>query len=347
MHVRWRGLELPSRLEIESRSRTENFARFVAEPFERGFGTTVGNSLRRILLSSVEGAAVTKIKINGVQHEFSTLPGVQEDVTDIVLNVKGLVVAMEGDEPRTMRLSASGPGDVTADLIEADTAVTIYNPDHLIATLTDAVDFEAELTVAKGRGYEPASEQYARRDEQVIGEIPVDAIFSPVQRVRYRVENTRVGQKTNYDKLIMDIWTNGTVSPEMALVEASKILRKHLNPFVQFMDLGPVRVSPEARAAASVDEDLIRKLNMPVTDLDLTVRASNCLNSAKVRTVSELVTKTEADLLAVRSFGKTSLREVKRKMEEMGLSLGMKLPEGYQAPPPPAAAPGPAAFTMP
>jgi DNA-directed RNA polymerase subunit alpha len=283
-------------------------------------------------LSSVEGAAVTKVRINGVQHEFSTMPGVMEDVTDIILNIKGLIVSLQGDEPRTMRLSATGPGDVTADLIEADTAVTIHNPDHLVATLTDAVDFEAELTVAKGRGYQPAAEQYAKRDEQVIGEIPIDALFSPVQRVRYRIENTRVGQKTNYDKLIIDIWTNGTVAPEMVLVESAKILRKHLNPFVQFFEIGSSQVSSEASAAASVDDELIRKLNMPIGELDMTVRASNCLNSAKVRTVADLVQKDEPELLAVRSFGKTSLREVKRKLEEIGLSLGMKLPEGYQAP---------------
>lgn len=330
MHVRWRGIELPARVVLDERSRTATFGRFIVEPFERGFGTTVGNSLRRILLSSVEGAAITKVRINGVQHEFSTMPGVLEDVTDIVLNIKGLVVSLQGDEPRTMRLAASGPGEVTADLIEADTNVTIHNPQHRICTLTEAVDFEAELTVAKGRGYQPASEQYAKRDEQVIGEIPIDAVFSPVQRVRYRIENTRVGQKTNYDKLIMDIWTDGTVSPEMVLVEAAKILRKHLNPFVQYFDLGTEQISPEASAAASVDDELIRKLNMPVTELDLTVRASNCLNSAKVRTVADLVSKDENELLGVRSFGKTSLREVKRKLEEMGLSLGMKLPEGYQ-----------------
>ena len=332
MHVRWRGIELPARVVIDEKSRSSTFGRFTVEPFERGFGTTVGNSLRRILLSSVEGAAVTSVRIAGVQHEFSTLPGVLEDVTDIVLNIKGLVVSLQGDEPKTMRLAATGPGEITADLIEADTNVTIHNPEHLIATLTDGVDFEAELTVAKGRGYQPAAEQYAKRDEQVIGEIPIDALFSPVQRVRYRIENTRVGQKTNYDKLIMDIWTDGTVSPEMVLVEAAKILRKHLNPFVQYFDLGSDQISMEASAAASVDDDLIRKLNMKIDEMDLTVRASNCLNSAKVRSVADLVTKDEPDLLAVRSFGKTSLREVKRKLEEMGLSLGMKLPEGYQPP---------------
>ncbi|MHC4949088.1 MAG: DNA-directed RNA polymerase subunit alpha, partial [Planctomycetota bacterium] len=248
MHLRWRGLELPARVNLEDQSSSDSFGRFVIEPFERGFGTTIGNSLRRILLSTIEGAAVVKARIEGVEHEFSTIPGVQEDVIDIILNMKGLVVSLEGDEPKTMRLAATGPGQVTADLIEADTAVTIRNLDHVIATLTDEVDFEAELTVDKGRGYQPASEQYTKRDEQVIGEIPIDAVFSPVQRVRYRVEDTRIGQKTNYDKLIMDIWTDGTVTPEMALVEAAKILRKHMNPFVQYFEIGETTVSAAASA---------------------------------------------------------------------------------------------------
>lgn len=331
MHVRWRGLELPARVVREERSSTPTFGRFIIEPFERGFGTTVGNSLRRILLSTIEGAAVTKATIKGVQHEFSTLPGVLEDVTDIVLNIKNVIVSLQGDGPKTLKLAATGPGEVTADLIEGDTAVTIQNPNLVICTLTDEVDFEAEFTVAKGRGYMPASEQYAQSDEQVIGEIPIDAIFSPVQRVRYRVENTRIGQKTNYDKLILDIWTNGTVSPELALVEAAKILRKHLNPFVQYFDLGQQRVSAEASAAARVDEELIRKLNMPIAQMELSVRASNCLESAKITTVGELVMKEEPDLLSVRSFGKTSLREVKRKLADLNLSLGMPMPDTYQA----------------
>ncbi len=332
MHVRWRGLELPAQVLVEDRSKTQTFGRFIVEPFERGFGTTVGNSLRRILLSSIEGAAVVNAKIQGVQHEFSTMPGVLEDVVDIILNIKGLVVSLEGEEPKTMRLAATGPGEVTADLIEADTAVTIHNPDHVIATLTDEVDFEAELKVAKGRGYQPASEQYVdREEEEVIGEIPVDALFSPVRRVRYRVEDTRIGHRTNYDRLIMDIWTNGTITPELTLVEAAKILRKHLNPFVQYFELGTAQVSAEASAAAGVDEELLRKLGMPVAEMDLSVRASNCLESADIRTVRDLVQKDEAELLAVRSFGKTSLREVKRKLEELGLTLGMRLPESEQA----------------
>lgn len=328
MRIRWRGLELPSKVVTDPKFKSEVFGRFTVEPFEQGFGTTIGNSLRRILLSSLEGAAVTSIKIKGAPHEFTSMPGVMQDVTDIVLNVKNLVVRMEGDEPRTITVAATGPGDVTADLIEADPSITILNKDLVLCTLTDKVDFEMELQVGKGRGYVPASEQYTKQDEQEIGIIPVDAIYSPVQRVRYKVEETRVGQKTNYDKLILDIWTNGTVTPEMALVEAAKILRKHLNPFVQYFEMGQELVSEEASKAAGVDEELIRKLNMPISELDLSVRASNCLESARIQSVADLVSKTDADLLKVRSFGRTSLREVKKKLTDIGLDLGMKLPEG-------------------
>ncbi|MEZ6244140.1 MAG: DNA-directed RNA polymerase subunit alpha [Phycisphaerales bacterium] len=329
MRVRWRGLELPTRVVSDPKFHSDTFGRFSVEPFERGFGTTVGNSLRRVLLSSLEGAAVTAVKITGAEHEFTTLPGVLEDVTDIVLNIKNLIVKLEGDEPRTMRLAAQGPGEVTADLIEADTNITIVNKDLVLATLTDEVAFEMELRVAKGRGYVPAAELLAEQDEEEVGVIPVDAIYSPVQRVRYKVEDTRVGQRTNYDKLTMEIWTDGTVTPEMALVEAGKILRKHLNPFVQYFELGSDRVSEEAAAAAGVDEELIRKLSMPISEMDLSVRASNCLESARIETVGQLVTQTEPELLKLRSFGRTSLREVKRKLLDIGLDLGMELPEGY------------------
>jgi DNA-directed RNA polymerase subunit alpha len=328
MRVRWRGLELPNKIATDEKFRSSTYGRFVIEPFERGFGTTVGNSLRRVLLSSLEGAAVTAIKIQGAEHEFTTLKGVLEDVTDIVLNVKNLVVRLDGDQPTTMRLAATGPGEVTADLIEASTGVTIINKDLVICTLTDAVDFEMELRVGKGRGYVPASEQYKSNDDQEIGVIPLDAAYSPVQRVRYKVEETRVGQKTDYDKLTIEVWTNGTTSPEMALVEAAKIFRKHLNPFVQYFEPGEERVSSDAAAAASVDEDLVRKLNMPISELELSVRASNCLESARIATVAQLVSKTESDLLKVRSFGKTSLREVKRKLQDLNLTLGMPIPEG-------------------
>jgi DNA-directed RNA polymerase subunit alpha len=327
MHVRWRGLELPASVVLEEKSATDTFGRFIVEPFERGFGTTIGNSLRRILLSTIEGSAVTSIRVKGAEHEFCTIEGVQQDMVDIVLNVKGLVVDVDSDEPKILRLSASGPGEVTADLIEADASVSVYNPDHVIATLTDKIDFEMELTVSSGRGYVPAAEQFATKDEQIIGEIPVDAVFSPVQRVRYRVENTRVGQQTNFDRLIMDLWTDGTVSPEMCLVESAKILRKHLNAFVQFDSLGKAVVSAEAAAAAAVDEELIRKLEMSTSELDLTVRSSNCLELANIVTVAQLVSLNDRELLALRSFGRTSLREIKRKLEDLNLTLGMQLPQ--------------------
>ncbi|MDG1137558.1 MAG: DNA-directed RNA polymerase subunit alpha [Phycisphaerales bacterium] len=328
MHVRWRGLELPASVILEEQSATNTFGRFIVEPFENGFGTTVGNSLRRILLSTIEGSAITSIRVKGAEHEFCTLEGVKQDMVDIVLNVKGLVIDVDSDGPKILRLSATGPGEVTADLIEADASVTVHNPDHVIATLTDNVEFEMEFTVERGRGYVPAAEQYATKDEQVIGEIPVDASFSPVQRVRYRVENTRVGQQTNFDRLIIDIWTDGTISPEMCLVESAKILRKHLNAFVQFDSLGTKVVSVEAAAAAAVDEELIRKLNMSILDLDLTVRSSNCLELASIDRVAQLVSLNDRELLRIRSFGRTSLREIKRKLDDLNLTLGMQLPPG-------------------
>ena len=326
MRIRWRGLELPSRVVPDLEVATRTFGRFTAEPFERGFGTTVGNSLRRILLSSLEGAAVTSVKIKGAAHEFATLEGVQEDVTDIILNIKNLIVSMESDEPKTMKLQAEGPGEVTAELIEADAGITIHNPGLVLATLTKEVDFDMEFVVKKGRGYVPGSEHFQSNEDQEVGIIPVDAIYSPVTRVRYKVEDTRVGQRTNYDRLTLEVWTNGTISPEMAVVEAAKILRKHLNPFVQYFELGQQVASEDATAAARVEQDLVQLLKKPVAELDLSVRANNCLESAKIETVADLVLKNEADLLKVRAFGKTSLREVKRKLADLGLSLDMELP---------------------
>ncbi len=332
MRIRWRGLELPTRVVPDEKTNTATYGRFTIEPFERGFGTTVGNSLRRVLLSSLEGAAVNSVKIKGASHEFTSLEGVTEDVTDIILNVKNLIVSVDSDEPKTMRLQAEGPGQVTADLIEADTSVTIHNKDMILATLTKGVEFDMEFKVTKGRGYVPATEQYTSGQDQEIGWIPVDAIYSPVPRVRYKVEDTRVGQKTNYDRLILEIWTNGTITPEMALVEAAKILRKHLNPFVQYFELGTQVASESAAAAAKVEEDLIRKLKMPISELELSVRASNCLESSKMTAVYELVSKTDTELLKIRSFGKTSLREVKRKLSDLGLTLGMTLPAELNVP---------------
>lgn len=329
MRIKWRGLELPSKITADPRFRSSVYGRFTIEPFERGFGTTIGNSLRRTLLSALEGASLTSVKIKGVQHEFSTVPGVLEDVTDIVLNAKSLIVKLEGDEPKTLRLAARGPGEVTAELIEADPAVTVVNKELVLATLTDAIDFEMELRVEKGRGFVPAAERLSRSTEdQEIGVVPLDANYSPVQRVRYAVEETRVGQKTNYDKLTLEVWTNGTLTPDLALVEAAKIVRKHLNVFVQYFDIGSERVSEAAAAAASVDEELVRKLSMPISELELSVRASNCLESAQIFTIADLASKSDSELLKVRSFGRTSLREVKKKLQDMGLDLGMALPDG-------------------
>jgi DNA-directed RNA polymerase subunit alpha len=331
MRVRWRGLELPSRVARDEQVSTETYGKFTAEPFERGFGTTVGNSLRRILLSSLEGAAVTQVKIKGADHEFSSLSGVTEDVTDIILNVKSLIVKLDADEEKEMRVVARKAGPITAGMIEADPSITVVDKDHVIATLTEDVTFDMTLTVGKGRGYVTALEHREGIDEQEAGLINVDSIYSPVTRVRYATEDARVGQKTDYDRLILEIWTNGTITPEMALVEAGKILRKHLNPFVQYFELGSDTASEESLTALRdahaplIDPELQSKLNMPIQDLDLSVRANNCLESAKIQNVRDLVKKTDADLLKVRSFGKTSLREVKRKLADLGLSLGMDI----------------------
>ncbi|MHC4557654.1 MAG: DNA-directed RNA polymerase subunit alpha [Planctomycetota bacterium] len=330
MRVTWRGLELPTRVERDTMVSSDKYGRFFIEPFERGFGTTIGNSLRRILLSSLEGSAVTSIKIPGIDHEFSSISGVMEDVTDIVLNVKSLVIRLHSEEPKTMTVSANKAGVITAADIVADPAIEVISKDLVLATLTEKVKFEMEMVVENGRGYVPASERIAAADrfDQEIGRIMLDTVYSPVTRVRYITEDTRVGQKTNYDKLILEIWTNGTITPEMALVEAAKILRKHVNPFVQYFELGEDTVAASEIAEAeleeqAVDEELTQKLNMPIQELEFSVRANNCLESAQTETVGQLVKMKEADLLKIRSFGKTSLREIKRKLADIGLSLGM------------------------
>lgn len=329
MRVTWRGLELPTRVERDISVSSNMYGRFFIEPFERGFGTTIGNSLRRVLLSSLEGSAVTSVKIAGVSHEFSSIKGVMEDVTDIVLNVKNLVIRLQGNGPKIMTVSAKKAGTLTAGDIAADPAIEVVNRDMPLVTLTEDVKFEMEMVVENGRGYVPAAERVADTDrfDQEIGRIHLDAIYSPVTRVRYTTEDTRVGQKTNYDRLILDIWTDGTVSPEMALVEAAKILRKHINPFVQYFEIGQETVAGKIVerdvVKETVDEGLAQKLAVSVQELELSVRASNCLESVKIETVGQLVQMDDSDLLKIRSFGKTSLREVKRKLADIGLSLGM------------------------
>jgi len=337
MRVRWRGLELPSKVHADRATLTDNYGKFYVEPFERGFGMTIGNSLRRILLSSLEGSAITKVKIQGVQHEISTITGVVEDVTDIILNIKSLVVKNLSDQPKVIRIQtqsssgAEGKAHVVRGVdIQHDETIQIVNPEHHIATLTSDVAFVMEMTVENGRGYRTAEEN-AGKDRE-IGVIPVDSSFSPVIRVKYDIEETRVGQKTNYDRLVMEIWTNGTISPQMALVEAAKILRKHLNPFVQYTEPGPEVALDEpieinaARPTDTIDAELERKLNMSLAELELSVRATNCLETEGITTVRELVIRTPDELLEVRNFGETTLREVEAKLKERGLSLNMRIP---------------------
>ncbi len=325
MRIRWRGFELPSLVTCEKESLTGTYGKFLAEPFERGFGATVGNSLRRVLLSSLEGSAITQIKIHGAQHEFTTLPGVVEDMTDIVLNVKSLIVKNHSDSTKVIRIEKSTKGLITGADVKTDESVEVINKNHVIATLTADVPFVIEMVVENGRGYVPATEHSPNVQE--IGIIPVDAVYSPVIRVRYEIEETRVGQKTNYDKLTLEIWTNGTVNPEMALVESAKIMRKHLNPFVQYNELGGA-VHAEARRAYAGGSDaaIESKLGMSMAELNLSVRATNCLESENINTVRDLVQRTEDQLLEVRNFGETTLNEVREKLSELGLRLGMRLP---------------------
>ncbi|MEK6636177.1 MAG: DNA-directed RNA polymerase subunit alpha [Planctomycetota bacterium] len=326
MRIRWRGLELPVRVDVEKETLTDKYGKFIAAPFERGFGHTIGNSLRRILLSSLEGSAVVSVKINNITHEFTHIPGVVEDVTDIMLNIKSLVVKPHTDQPKIIKIEANKKGEVRASDIITDGNVEIINGDLHIATLSEDTNFKVEMEVRKGRGYVTAEEN--EPEEQEVGLIAVDSLFSPVRNVCYKIEETRVGRRTNYDRLIMEIWTNGVVSSEMALVEAAKILRKHLNPFVQYFDIGRELQQIEKRMGIESvpqisEEELNKKLAMPISELDLSVRASNCLETADIKTVGALVAKTEEQLLEIKNFGKTTLKEVKNKLTQLNLTIGM------------------------
>lgn len=330
MHIRWRGLELPSQVQCETETLSETYGKFIAEPFERGFGTTVGNGLRRVLLSSLEGSAVTQIKVHNAQHEFTTIPGVLEDVTDVVLNVKSLIVKNHSDSTKVLRVERNTAGPVTAADIETDEAVEVINKNLVLATLTEDVPFVIEMVVENGRGYVSAAEHGANIQE--IGIIPIDAVFSPVTRVRYEIEETRVGQKTNYDKLTLEVYTDGSINPEMALVESAKILRKHLTPFVQYTELGPqVHAASRGASMSGADNALEQKLNMSISELNLSVRASNCLEAENIMHVRDLVTRTEDQLLEVRNFGETTLAEVQQKLRELDLHLGMRVPAASSA----------------
>ena len=330
VRVRWRGLELPVQVRLDPETSTDTYGEFVAEPFERGFGHSIGNSLRRVLLSSIQGSAVVAAKFGGVQQELSTIDGILEDVPEIVLNIKELLLRVEPDNEKAVRVEAHKKGVVTAGDIEPDPDVTIVDPAQVIATLTAKTDFVCDMTVRKGRGYVPSEEHEELPTE--IGVIPVDALFSPVRRVSYRVEDTRVGRLTNYDRLIVQIHTNGVVSPEIALVEASKILRKHLNPFVEYYELGrqlPLEEPepiPEVKhlGTPQVPES---KLSMPIAALDLSARASHCLDGEGIKTVRELLAKAEKELLDMRNFGKVTLEELTEKLAEHGLEVGMLAPQ--------------------
>jgi DNA-directed RNA polymerase subunit alpha len=328
MRIRWRHFELPTTVAVERESLTESYARFSIEPFEKGFGHTIGNGLRRVLLSSIEGTAVSAVQIDGVSHEFTTIKGVMEDVTDVILNLKSLLIELEQSDHVQLTASRSKKGELTAADIDVPAGVRVLNPELVLCTLTDDVPVSMSITVRRGRGYVTAQEHEA--DERVIGVIAVDSNFSPVRRVRYRIEETRVGKITNYDRLVMEIWTDGTVSPEDALVEASRTYRKHLNAFVHYYDLEKVVPADEARPAAyGGDAGELSKLRgviaTSIEDLDLSVRSRHCLDSENIRTVGDLVQRTEAELLKVRNFGKTSLNEIKKKLAAMNLSLGMTL----------------------
>ena len=313
----WKGFQRPNRLEVEEEK--GNYGRFTAQPLERGWGTTVGNALRRVLLSSIEGAAVTAVKIEGVEHEFTAVPGVVEDVTDIILNLKGLAIRLHDDGPRALTLDVKTKGAVTADAFEDDAQLEILNPDAPVATLADGGRLRLEATVSKGRGYVPADRNFD--PEAPIGTIPLDSAHSPVRRVNYHVEAARVGQATDYDKLVIEVWTNGTISPRDAVGVAAILLREHLAIFVNVE-------TDEAATTAGAEmpqSELDALLDTNVEELELSVRSANCLKNAGIRTLRELVQKTEKDMLETKNFGRKSLNEIKDILRDKGLAFGMKL----------------------
>jgi DNA-directed RNA polymerase subunit alpha len=315
----WQELIKPSKLDVVPGTDPRRRAIIVAEPLERGFGLTLGNALRRVLLSSLQGAAITSVKIDGVLHEFSSIPGVREDVTDIVLNIKSIALRMHSEGPKRMTLKAEGPGEVTAGMIEAGHDIEIMNPELVICTLDKKAKLAMEMTVETGKGYVPATQN--RPEDSPIGVIPVDAVFSPVRKVAYKVENTRVGQVTDHDKLSLDVTTNGAVSPEDSVALAARILQDQLQLFINFEE--PKAISAEeAREELPFNKNLLRK----VDELELSVRSANCLKNDNIIYIGDLVQKTEADMLRTPNFGRKSLNEIKEVLAQMGLHLGMEIP---------------------
>lgn len=321
MGVKWRDFQMPKRLDCEESSYTQTYGKFVAEPFERGYGVTLGNSLRRILLSSIEGSAVTSIRINGVQHEFSTIPSVLEAVTEIVLNVKGLIVRSHSKTPKTIYIKTDRKGEIRARDIISDEMVEVLNGDHHIVTLTQDVPFDMELEVSRGRGYVPADQN--KKEGAPVGTIAIDSIFTPITNVSFHVENTRVGQRTDYDRLILDISTNGAINPKEALLYGANILQRHLDVFVSYGQLP--EEEEEIEEISAEEEALYSKLRLPISELELSVRSSNCLKEANIKTIADLVRRPESELLNFRNFGKKSLTEINDILKAMGLGLGMKV----------------------
>ena len=317
----WKGFQRPKRIEVEGESRSGNYARLTAQPFERGFATTIGNSLRRALLSSIEGAAVTAVQIEGVQHEFSSLPGVVEDVTDITLNLKQIPILLHTEEPRFVGLDASGPGPVTAGQLAGDPQVEICDPDVHIATLSAEGSLKLQVQVAAGRGYRSAEQNF---DESLgLGWVPMDSVHSPVKKVNYKVEAARVGRATDYERLILEIWTNGTVSPEEAVSLASMLLKDHLTIFIESEESIVEEAEDESLDPSGIDLLLSRSID----ELDLSVRSANCLKNAKIHSLRDLVRRSEREMLETKNFGKKSLDEVQEILGKLGLRLGMDVPE--------------------
>ena len=319
MTMKLKGFQIPKKLEFEADSLTNTYGKFSAEPFERGFGTTIGNSLRRVLLSSLEGAAVTSIRIENVLHEFSSVPGVVEDVTDIILNIKKLRFKMHTDKPKTITIDVEGPGAVYGSHIDTDADIEILTPDLLIATLDKDTRFTIEMTVKKGRGY--VSSEKNKEPDMPIGVIPVDSIYSPIQKVNFWVESARVGQETDYDKLIMEVVTDGSVRPDDSVAYAAKILKDHLGIFINFEEEGEIIETEAEEVEDKFNENLLRSVN----ELELSVRSANCLKNANIKNISDLVQKSEGEMLKTKNFGRKSLNEIKEILSEMGLSFGMKI----------------------
>ncbi len=322
----WKGFQRPKRLEFDAETLTDRFGRFSAQPFERGFGTTIGNALRRVLLSAIEGAAVTSVKIDNVLHEFSPIPGVVEDATDIILNLKQIPIKLYTDETKTLYLRADKPGEVKAANLEVDAAVEILDPDLHVATVADGGSLHMEMRVKQGRGYVPAEKNF---DEDLgIGWIPIDSVHSPVRKVNYLVEAARLGQTTDYDKLTVDVWTDGSVTAREAISLGARLVSDHLSIFIDLDDAGDAQNEPDGERVSVTNEHLDKS----VEELELSVRSYNCLKNANIRTIRELVQKTEPEMLRTKNFGRKSLNEIKEILQRMGFGLGMRFDQPQPQP---------------